>query len=113
MLHSVNDEVVEPIAPNNSIRPRELVALIERLLAARYTFQTLGQATRTPTPQHVVVLTFDDGFADKRKNLLPILQRFGIPASFGTKQIPGSLPRYCKDVRLHRCPLRATRRTGG
>ena len=81
MLHSVNDEVVEPIAPNNSIRPRELVALIERLLAAGYTFQTLKQAMSKPPPRRVVVLTFDDGFADNRENLLPILQRFGIPAT--------------------------------
>ncbi len=81
MLHSVNNDIVEPIAPNNSIRPQELATLIEHLLAAKYTFRTLTQAMTPHPTSRVIVLTFDDGFIDNVTHLLPILKHFQIPAT--------------------------------
>ena len=44
MLHSVSDEVVDASCPNNTIRPRELEALIVRLLKGGYRFRTFTDA---------------------------------------------------------------------
>lgn len=80
MLHSVNERIMEPIAPNNSIRPAELESLIAGLLCAGYVFRTLRDAMEQPG-RRVVVLTFDDGFEDNFTQLLPILKRFEVPAT--------------------------------
>lgn len=80
MLHSVSDEIVDPICPNNSVRPKELTDLIRNLLASGYTFQTAIDAIRNPRNRSVV-LTFDDGLIDNYTILFPILKAFNVPAT--------------------------------
>ena len=65
MLHSVSDEVVDASCPNNTIRPRELEALIVRLLKGGYRFRTFTDAASV----------------DNYVELLPILKRHGVPAT--------------------------------
>lgn len=80
MLHSVSSEVVDPISPNNTLRPEELESLIQNLLHSGYTFQTAIDAIQNPRPRSVV-LTFDDGLIDNYTILFPILKKFNIPAT--------------------------------
>lgn len=74
MLHSVADEVVEPVTPNNTVRPRELEELVDRLRKRGYVFKTLSEAAEKPC-RRAVVLTFDDGCRDNYEILFPIVQR--------------------------------------
>ena len=53
MLHSVADEVVEPVSPNNTVRPGELEALAVRLRRNGYVFQTLSEAVERPCRRSV------------------------------------------------------------
>ncbi len=86
MLHAVNDTVVDPICPNNTIRPEELERLIRDLKRAGYTFQTATEAATTPV-RRSMCLTFDDGFVDNYTVLFPILKRHEAKATlFVTNQ---------------------------
>ena len=80
MLHAVNEQVVDPICPNNTVRPGELCRLLANLRKAGYTFQTLSEAADKPA-RRSVVLTFDDGYADNYTELFPILQAFKVKAT--------------------------------
>ncbi|MGN0886039.1 MAG: polysaccharide deacetylase family protein [Candidatus Spyradenecus sp.] len=80
MLHTVNKQVIDPICPNNTIRPEELCQLLAALRKAGYTFQTLSEAVDKPV-RRSVVFTFDDGYADNYTELFPILQAFKAKAT--------------------------------
>lgn len=80
MLHTVNERVVDPVCPNNTVRPEELCQLLAALRKAGYIFQTLSEAADKPV-RRSVVLTFDDGYADNYTELFPILQAFKAKAT--------------------------------
>ena len=74
MLHSVAEDVVEPVTPNNTVRPLELENLVNRLRMRGYVFQTLSEADERPC-RRAVALTFDDGCRDNYDILFPMVRR--------------------------------------
>lgn len=74
MLHSVGEEAVCPVSPNNTVRPAELESLICRLQGNGYSLLSISEAARG-LKRRSVVLTFDDGCRDNFETLLPIVQR--------------------------------------
>lgn len=80
MLHSVADKIVEPVSPNNTVRPRELEELVVRLRRSGYVFQTLSEAVERPC-RRAVVFTFDDGCRDNYEVLLPLVRRLDMRAT--------------------------------
>ncbi|WP_244208992.1 polysaccharide deacetylase family protein [Paenibacillus ferrarius] len=66
--------------------PDEFARQMAYLAAQHYTPLTLGDFVRIiekkqPSPPKPVLLTFDDGYANNAEVALPILQRYGFPAT--------------------------------
>ena len=80
MFHSVAEEVVVQVTPNNTVRPIELELLVTRLRRNGYTFQTLSEASETPR-RRSVVLTFDDGCRDNYEVFFPLAVRLDLRAT--------------------------------
>jgi peptidoglycan/xylan/chitin deacetylase (PgdA/CDA1 family) len=85
LYHSVSDEPSAEAAPF-AVAPdafrRQLAYLRERdYSAVTVSWLVASLRTRTPLPERLVVLTFDDGFADFHSDALPALEDFGFPAT--------------------------------
>jgi peptidoglycan/xylan/chitin deacetylase (PgdA/CDA1 family) len=85
MYHAVSDD---PSAATRSlsVRPSMLAAQLALLRAENFTaltFTALAQALRNggALPERPIVLTFDDGYADFHREALPLLTRYGFPAT--------------------------------
>jgi peptidoglycan/xylan/chitin deacetylase (PgdA/CDA1 family) len=95
----------------NDVHPRDRLSLTTRAFALQ--MEALAQSGRpvvsldqaldalrgaAALPPGAVVLTFDDGFADNRTEALPVLARFGFPATFfvvtGLMGAKATLERY-------------------
>lgn len=104
MYHSI---VEEPRLTANSIGVSQSRSSFEahiRALARRFNPVTIAQIAQfargdQPLPGRPVAVTFDDGFADNYDVALPILSRYGVPATFyimvGALET-GNLPWYCR-----------------
>ncbi len=86
--HSVSDWTEE----NSSYREHAIAvspALFERQMkhiADHYRVVALGElverlAAREPFPENAVAITFDDGYRDNFVHALPVLRRYGLPAT--------------------------------
>jgi Polysaccharide deacetylase len=104
MYHSV---VEEPQRTANSIRISQSRVSFESqmsALARRFDPVTIEQVVRfaaqgRPLPRWPVAVTFDDGFADNYEVVLPILSRYGVPATFYitvNAVQTGTPPWYCR-----------------
>ena len=78
--HRVNNEC-DPFFPAMST---ELFEQEMRFVARHYRVVSLGELRdrlENGTPEVVLAITFDDGYQDNYTNALPILQRYGLPAT--------------------------------
>lgn len=69
-----------------NVPPDRFAAQLEHLLEAGYRFACVGEAVAAaragvPAPPRQVVVTFDDGFMNLHRNVLPVLERLGVPAT--------------------------------
>lgn len=87
MAHGVTDE--EEALSWKPLRPQLSVSQLEkylRILARRYRFITLDEAVdmirgRRPLQKYCLVFTFDDGYRNNVTQALPVLRRYGAPAT--------------------------------
>jgi peptidoglycan/xylan/chitin deacetylase (PgdA/CDA1 family) len=104
MYHSI---VEDPGATLNSIGLSQARSDFEnqiRTVAHRYTPVSIEQVAefaneQRPLPRRAVAVTFDDGFADNYECALPVLMRYGVPATFYIMVNAiesGTLPWYCR-----------------
>jgi peptidoglycan/xylan/chitin deacetylase (PgdA/CDA1 family) len=72
--------------PTMNVAPDRFAGQLEHLLEAGYRFVTVGDAVAgaragVPAPPRQAVVTFDDGFGNLHRNVLPVLERLGVPAT--------------------------------
>jgi peptidoglycan/xylan/chitin deacetylase (PgdA/CDA1 family) len=85
MYHSVSDAPAASIRAL-SVRPGAFAAQLDYLRQHGFTGLTFGELCKhrraeEPLPDHPIVLTFDDGYADFIEEALPILMEHGFPAT--------------------------------
>jgi hypothetical protein len=104
MYHSV---VEDPEQTANTIRISQSRISFESqmsALARRFSPVSIGQIVKfaaggEPLPPWSAAVTFDDGFTDNYEVVLPILSRYGIPATFYimvNAVSTGTPPWYCR-----------------
>ena len=77
--HQVTDEQLDPVFEVYNVPPAEFAAQLDYLQAEGYSTITLQDFMRVvhgkgELPAKPIVLTFDDGYADNYKTMLPILE---------------------------------------
>ena len=77
--HQVTDEPLDPVFEIYNVPPAEFAAQLDYLQAEGYTTITLQDFMRVvhgkgKLPEKPIVLTFDDGYEDNYKTMLPILE---------------------------------------
>jgi peptidoglycan/xylan/chitin deacetylase (PgdA/CDA1 family) len=77
--------------------PQQLEAHVKLLKRLGYRFVTATDLTRGDRGGRVAALTFDDGWENWRRVVLPLLDRLGVPASFYV--CPGWFGGHHPDVR--------------
>lgn len=87
MYHSIVKDPRETADGIGVSQPSRAFELHMRVLVKRFQPVTIEQVARFATgesslPAHAVAVTFDDGFRDNYDVALPILTRYGIPATF-------------------------------
>jgi peptidoglycan/xylan/chitin deacetylase (PgdA/CDA1 family) len=85
MYHSISDRA-HPRFRKYAVSPARFAEQLAYLQQQQYTTLTVSQyakamVTGAPLPQPLVVLTFDDGFADFYTEALPTLNRYGFVAT--------------------------------
>lgn len=89
MYHYIRDvgEAADPMGFRLSVRPDRFAEQMAWLAAEGYQpvrMHDLAGCLRAqqPCPRRPVALTFDDGYADAATAALPVLRRYGFPATF-------------------------------
>jgi peptidoglycan/xylan/chitin deacetylase (PgdA/CDA1 family) len=87
MYHRVDAQTpADPVGRSLTVEPAAFAAQLGWLRAHHIVTLTTAQLAaalaRGTHPQHAVVLTFDDGYADAATVVTPLLQRYGEHASF-------------------------------
>jgi Predicted xylanase/chitin deacetylase len=86
MYHSITDRPNADTRPH-AVRPGDFEEQLAYLKENRFTPLTFADliaainGTGSAPPERPVVLTFDDGYADFHSTALPLLDRYGIPAT--------------------------------
>jgi len=88
MYHSISDQNEEGLHPyyRTTAAPSIFARQMQHLQAEGYRSGTLASAVshlqqETSVPEKLVVITFDDGFADFYQEAFPVLQRCGLSAT--------------------------------
>jgi peptidoglycan/xylan/chitin deacetylase (PgdA/CDA1 family) len=95
MYHGVCDAPSDALGPwKYTVSPSDFEEQIERL-SDRYTVVSLNEAMdEVDGSEDLAVVTFDDGYRNNLTNAVPILERYGVPATVyvSTAFVNGEIP---------------------
>ncbi|MDQ3982603.1 MAG: polysaccharide deacetylase family protein [Actinomycetota bacterium] len=79
--HSVDPEWDSPLAVSPALFAAHLAWLSSRRRVVPAERAAAAMSRRGSLPRGMTALTFDDGYADLHRHALPVLSRFGVPAT--------------------------------